>query len=236
MVLAAGLGERMRPITATLPKPLIAVAGRTLLDRVLDRLDEAGVAEVVVNAHYLGEQIERHVKGRQRPCCVVSLEPRRLETGGGVTRALPLLGSEAFYVVNGDIILLNGPRPALINLAAAWNESAMDALLLVHRTVDALGYDGMGDFFMGQGGRLLRRRDPYHAPFLFTGVQMLHPRLFSDAPRGAFSLNVLYERASAAGRLYGLVHDGQWFHVGRPADIAAAANRLAPQPSGVLGT
>jgi MurNAc alpha-1-phosphate uridylyltransferase len=229
MVLAAGLGLRMRPITATLPKPLIRLAGRTLLDRALDRLDEAGVEEVVVNVHYLGDQIESHLKDRERPRCIVSFEPEPLETGGGVARALPLLGAGAFFVCNSDIILLNGPRPALANLAAAWNDATMDALLLLHRTVAASGYDGAGDFFMGQRGHLRRRQDPHHAPYLFTGVQILHSRLFAGAPEGAFSLNVLYDRAMAAGRLHGLVHDGQWFHVGRPRHLATVADELALQ-------
>ena len=149
--------------------------------------------------------------------------------GWRVVRALPLLGPNAFFVVNSDIILLNGPRPALLNVAAAWDESKMDALLLLHRTVVAPGYEGEGDFFMGQRGRLRRREDPHHAPYLFTGVQMLHPRLFSGAPEGPFSLNVLYDRAIAAGRLYGLVHDGQWFHIGRPGHLAAVEDGLAPQ-------
>jgi N-acetyl-alpha-D-muramate 1-phosphate uridylyltransferase len=239
MVLAAGLGLRMRPITATIPKPLISVAGRTLLDRAIDRLEEAGVEEVVVNVHYLGAQIERHLQERhlqerhlqdgQRARCIVSFEPERLETGGGVARALPLLGTAAFFVVNSDIILLNGPRPALVNLAAAWDETTMDALLLLHRIVAAPGYEGAGDFFMGQRGRLRRRQEPHHAPYLFTGVQMLHPRLFACAPKGAFSLNVLYDHAIAAGRLYGLVHDGQWFHVGQPQHIEAVAAHLDSQ-------
>jgi N-acetyl-alpha-D-muramate 1-phosphate uridylyltransferase len=229
MVLAAGLGLRMRPITATIPKPLISVAGRTLLDRALDRLEEAGVEEVVVNVHYLGAQIERHLQGRRQPRCTISFEPERLETGGGVARALPLLGANGFFVVNSDIILLNGPRPALANLAAAWDETRMDALLLLHRIVAAPGYEGAGDFFMGQRGRLRRRQDPDHAPYLFTGVQVLHPRLFSGAPAGEFSLNVLYDRAIAAGRLHGLVHDGQWFHVGQPEHIDRVAACLALQ-------
>lgn len=229
MVLAAGLGLRMRPITATIPKPLIRVAGRTLLDRALDRLDEVGVEEVVVNVHHLGDQIASYLKGRTRPRCIVSFEPERLETGGGVARALPLLGEKAFFVCNSDIILLNGPRPALANLAAAWDEATMDALLLLHRTVAAPGYDGAGDFFMGQRGHLRRRQDPHHAPYLFTGIQILHPRLFADAPEGAFSLNVLYDRTIAARRLHGLVHDGQWFHVGRPRHLAVLADRFALQ-------
>lgn len=232
MVLAAGLGLRMRPITETIPKPLIHVAERTLLDRALDRLEEAGVEEVIVNVHHLGAQIENHLRDRRQNerqgiRCIVSFEPERLETGGGVARALPLLGPEAFFVVNSDIVLLNGPRPALVNLADAWDEAEMDALLLLHRVVAAPHYEGAGDFFMGQRGRLRRRQDPDHAPYLFTGVQLLHPRLFVDVPKGAFSLNVLYDRAIATGRLHGLVHDGCWFHVGQPQHIEAVAARLA---------
>ena len=192
-----------------------------------------GVEEVVVNVHHLGEQIASHLKDRERPRCIVSFEPERLETGGGVARALPLLGDGAFFVCNSDIVLLNGPRPALANLAAAWDEASMDALLLLHRTVAAPGYDGAGDFFMGQRGHLRRRQDPHHAPYLFTGVQILHPRLFAGAPQGAFSLNALYNRAIAARRLHGLVHDGQWFHVGRPRHLAALADCLPPQRQSV---
>ena len=242
MVLAAGLGLRMRPITETIPKPLIRVAGRTLLDRALDRLEEAGVTEVIVNVHHLGSQIERHLQDRYRkdprgPRCIVTFEPERLETGGGVAHALPLLGTGAFFVVNSDIILLNGPRPALAMLAAAWDDATMDALLLLHRVVAAPGYEGSGDFFMGQRGRLRRRRDPDHAPYLFTGVQMLHPRLFTRAPDGPFSLNVLYDQAIAAGRLHGLVHDGRWFHVGEPRHIETVAACLAaPETSPAMST
>jgi MurNAc alpha-1-phosphate uridylyltransferase len=233
MVLAAGLGLRMRPITATIPKPLIRVAGRTLLDRALDRLDEVGVEEVVVNVHHLGDQIASYLKDRKRPRCIISFELERLETGGGVARTLPLLGDEAFFVCNSDIILLNGPRPALANLAAVWDDAKMDALLLLHRTVAAPGYDGAGDFFMGQRGHLRRRQDPHHAPYLFTGVQILHPRLFAGAPEGPFSLNILYDRAIAARRLHGLVHDGQWFHVGEPRHLAVLATCLPSQRQSV---
>lgn len=236
MVLAAGLGTRMRPITCSTPKPLVQVAGRPLLDRALDRLEEAGVEEVVVNVHHLREKIEAHLRRRSSPRIVLSPEPERLETGGGVARALPLLGGGAFFVVNSDIVLLNGPRAALTNLAAGWNDQRMDALLLLHPTVEAPGYHGSGDFFMDQSGRLRRRRESHLAPYLFTGIQILHPRLFRDLPAGPFSLNVLYNRAIGEDRLFGLLHDGKWFHVGRPEDLRDVEDYLAEMHSGVRRT
>lgn len=236
MVLAAGLGRRMQPITRTTPKPLVHVAGRPLLDRALDRLEEAGVHEVVVNVHYLRDQIERHLEQRPSPRIVLSPEAVRLETGGGVARALPLLGQEPFFVVNSDVVLLNGPRAALANLASAWDGERMEGLLLVHPTAEALGYNGSGDFSMDEVGMLSRRRECHIAPYLFTGIQILHPRIFRDLPDGPFSLNVLYDRAIAERRLYGLLHDGKWFHVGRPEDLAEVEAYLAKMHSGVRRT
>lgn len=236
MVLAAGLGTRMRPITDTIPKPLVEVAGRTLLDRALDRLEETGVTEVVVNVHYLRDKIEHHLRGRRCPRVRMSAEPERLETGGGVARALPLLGEGPFFVVNSDIVLLNGPHAALVNLAAAWRDEHMDALLLLHPTVEAPGYEGSGDFEMDQVGRLRRRDESHLAPYLFTGIQILQPRLFRDLPAGPFSLNVLYDRAIEAGRLFGLLHDGKWFHVGRPGDLRDVEEYLAKMHAGVRRT
>ncbi len=222
MVLAAGRGLRMRPITERLPKPLVEVLNRTLLDRVLDRLDEAGVREVVVNVHHLREVIERHLEGRRSPKIVLSVEDTLLETGGGVGKALPLLGEDPFFVVNGDVLWLDGPQPALKVLAASWADDRMDGLLLLHPTVEAFGYQGDGDFFMDPWGRLARRPPREVSPYLFAGVQILHPRLFADAPAEAFSLNLLYDRAIEAGRLFGVLHDGEWFHVGTPEDLATA--------------
>lgn len=236
MVLAAGLGLRLRPITETLPKPLVPVAGRTLLDRALDRLEEAGVDHIVVNVHYRADQIERHITHRRGPRIALSSETELLETGGGVLQALPLLGADPFYVINSDVILLNGPRDALTALAEAWDESRMDALLLLHPTFEAFGADGIGDFTMDQWGLLSRRCPPLLAPYLFTGVQILHPRLFRDPPEPPFSLNHVYNRAMASARLYGILHDGKWFHVGRPEDLAAAETYLARQHSGVRRT
>lgn len=236
MVLAAGLGLRMRPITERLPKPLVPVAGRTLLDRAIDRLEEAEVEEVVVNVHYLADQVERHLAHRTTPRIVLSTEPELLETGGGVQHALPLLGSEPFFVVNSDAVLLNGPRQALRNLAEAWDGARMDALMLLHATFETSGSDGTGDFTMDPNGRLRRRAPPHVAPYSFTGIQVLHPRLFVDLPDPPFSLNILYNRAIASGRLYGILHDGKWFHVGSPEDLAGAEAYLSRQQLGVRRT
>ena len=214
MVLAAGLGTRMQPLTDTRPKPLIPLAGRTLIDRVLDHLENAGVSRIVVNTHYKAEMLERHLA--ERADIDLSPEPDLLETGGGVKNALPRLGAEAFFVVNSDAVWLDGPTPALQRMAQVWNGETMDALLLFQRTVAVRGPAGRGDFFLDSDGYARRRRERAIAPYLFAGVQILHPRLFKDAPDGAFSLNLLYDRAEEAERLRGIVHDGEWYHVGTP--------------------
>lgn len=222
MVLAAGLGLRMLPITLTTPKPLIPLAGRTMLDRALDALTAHGVEQVIVNAHHLADVLARHLDGRRRPPIRLCIEAARLETGGGVRNALPLLGSEPFFVLNGDVLWQDGSQPSLDTLAAGWDDAQMDALLLLHPLATALGYEGDGDFHRRGDGRLLRRRDGKTAPFLFAGLQILHPRLLAGSPEGAFSLNLLYDRAMAQGRLYGVEHGGRWCHVGTPADIPVA--------------
>ena len=222
MVLAAGLGTRLRPVTANKPKPLVAVGGRTLIDRALDRLADDGITTAVVNLHYRGDMIEAHLQNRPRPRVVFNREPVLLDTGGGIAAVLPLLGERPFFTVNSDVFWLNGPTTALARLGAAWDDEAMDGLLMMHSTVEAFGYDGLGDFVVDPFGRLSRRPQKEVSATLFTGVQILHPRLFADAPRGAFSLNVLWDRAIEAGRLYGMVHDGEWFHVGTPEGLAAA--------------
>lgn len=226
MVLGAGLGLRMRPLTDKLPKPLVQVGGRTLLDSALDRLVETGVEKVVINLYHLGHLIEEHLRSRSRPEIAYSREEALLDTGGGVLKALPLLGKAPFFVVNGDVLWLNGPRPALTRLATTWDDKRMDALLMLHETVDAFGYDGPGDFTADAAGVLARRPECEIAPYVFTGVQIIHPRLLAEAPAGAFSLNVLYDRAIGAGRLYGMVHDGAWFHVGTPDGLAVAESYL----------
>jgi MurNAc alpha-1-phosphate uridylyltransferase len=229
MVLAAGLGLRMRPLTETRPKPLIAVAGRTMLDRVLDHLDRAGVSRRVVNAHWLAPLIHAHLAGR--PDIVISDEAVLLDTGGGVTKALPHLGAEPFYVCNADIIWRDGSRPSLERLAEAWDDGRMDALLLLQRTAEAFGYDGAGDFILDDDGRIRRRGPGQTSPLLFAGVQILHPRLFAGAPTGPFSLNRLYDAAQVAGRLFGLVHDGEWYHIGTPPALAEAEALIHPRPT-----
>lgn len=226
MVLAAGRGERMRPLTDGTPKPLIEVRGRSMIDRVLDRLEAAGVAEVVINLHHLGDMVQEHLTGRKRPKVKFSVEVDLLETGGGVTKALPLLGAAPFFVLNGDMVWLDGGTPALERLAAAWDESTMDALLLLQPTASAHGYEGIGDFFMTPEGRLRRRREREVAPYLFAGIQIFHPRLFQDVPEGSFSLNLLYDRAIESERLWGLRHDGEWFHVGTPEALEEVEDAL----------
>jgi MurNAc alpha-1-phosphate uridylyltransferase len=238
MVLAAGLGLRMRPLTENCPKPLIELAGRTLLDRALDHLVTANVARAVVNLHYLGGMIESHLSGRPAPLIDFSREDDELlETGGGVTKALGLLGPNPFYVVNADITWTDGNVPALQRLATAWQEDNMDALLLLHPVETATGYDGKGDYScdiatdVGKGppGQLSRRRDRPTAPHVFTGVQLLHPRLFAGAPSGPFSLTRLYDKAEEAGRLYGIIHSGDWHHIGTPAGLAEAEKILTKE-------
>ena len=219
MVLAAGYGVRMRPLTETRPKPLIEVAGRTMLDRVLDRLQGAGLRRAVVNHHHLGAMIEAHLAQRDDFDFALSAEAELLDTGGGVAKALPLLGQQPFFVVNGDVVWLDGLSPAFERLAVAWDDGKMDALLLLHPVVAAHGYEGNGDYFASSTGQLRRRREREVAPFIFAGLQILSPKLFAGAPEGAFSLNRLYDKAEAAGRLWGIRHDGEWFHVGTPEGL-----------------
>ena len=225
MILAAGLGKRMRPLTDTLPKPLVPVAGKALIDHALDWLASAGVTDAYVNSHYKAELLEAHLRARRgQPHIHISREVELLETGGGIKQALPLLGAAPFFAANSDVICIDGQTPALHRLMAAWDDSKLDALLLLHPVAQAVGYDGPGDFFLEEG-QLRRRGAEASAPLVFTGVQMLHPRLFEDSPDGAFSLNVLYNRAMAsahAPRLGAIVHDGAWLHIGDPQGVAAA--------------
>jgi len=224
MILAAGLGLRMRPITLTLPKPLVPVAGRTMLDRVLDHLDAVRAKRKIVNLHWLGETIRSHLDGQ--PDILFSEEPELLETGGGVAKALPLLGADPFFVCNADIIWTDGGEPALARLTRTFDPARMDGLLLLQPVEAAFGYDGQGDFHLGSDGRLSRRQPGETTPLMFAGVQILHPRLFDSHPGGAFSLNLLYDKAIAAGRLFGLVHDGGWYHIGTPPALAEAEKLL----------
>lgn len=233
MVLAAGKGLRMRPITEHTPKPMIKVDGKPLLDHALDRLGDAGVKQAVVNTHHLGEQIERHLSRRKTPEISLSPETELLETGGGIKHALPLLGEQPFFAVNADALWLNGPTDALGRMSGIWNPDAMDGLLLLHATVDAYGYTGLGDFNCQADGLLSRRPEMEVAPWLFTGIQILKPELFADVPDGPFSLNLIYDRLLEAGRLYGIVHDGEWFHIGTPDGLAEAEGYMKIRYPGI---
>jgi MurNAc alpha-1-phosphate uridylyltransferase len=231
MVLAAGYGLRLRPLTETTPKPLISVGGRTMLDRALDSLAVSGVTRAVVNVHHLGAQIEQRLAERGRmglePATEVSTEAQLLDTGGGIRNALPRLGAAPFLAINADIVWEDGPVPALKRLAASYDATTMDALLLLVTRDRAVGFDGPGDFFRNDDGRLVRRGEKPSAPYVYAGLQMLTPTLFDGAPEGPFSLNRLYDRAAGRGRLFGLVHDGGWYHVGTPEALKDADRILA---------
>jgi len=232
MVLAAGLGKRMRPITNTIPKPLVPVAGRTLIDRALDQIADYGIQHAVVNASYLAHLLEAHLDLRQQtealPQITLSHETELLETGGGIRRALPLLGNGPFFSLNSDTICVDAmdATPALARMAAAWDEAHMDVLMLLHPREKAIGFEGQGDFFLRDDGALSRRGVRPSAPYVFTGVQLIHPRFFDGAPEGAFSMNVLYDRQvqpnGTLTRISALIHEGDWLHVGDPAGLAEA--------------
>ncbi len=227
MVLAAGLGTRMRPYNGHIPKPLVAIGGKSLIDYALDRLADAGVERAVVNVHHLADAVERHLASRRRPRIVISDERAALlGTGGGIAKALPELGDAPFFLVNSDTVWLEGAKPNFMRLAAAFDADAMDALLLLAPTADSIGYAGSGDFAMRPDGRL-RRRAEREVPFVYAGAAILAPALFHDAPAGAFPLPLLFDRADDEGRLFGLCLDGVWMHVGTPEAVAAAAAALA---------
>ena len=221
MIMAAGLGKRMRPLTATKPKPLIAVAGKALLDHVLDRLRGAGVKKVVVNVHYLADAVEAHLASRKHGLEVVISDERKLlmETGGGLVQAADLIDSDPFLAINSDNLWIDGPADTLRLLASHWDDKKMDALLLLVPLARAQNHRGIGDFHMDRQGRLRRRDKSRVAPFVFTGIQILSKRLLRDAPTGPFSTNVLWNRAIAEGRCFGAVHQGLWFDVGTPRSI-----------------
>ena len=230
MVLAAGLGTRMRAVSETIPKPLVPLAGKPLIAYALESLERAGVDGIVVNTHHLAAQIELFLADYAArpgaPRIRISHEEERLETGGGVRQALGWLGDDAFYVLNSDAVIADCGAPALARLAEAWDGEAMDALLLLCPLARALGCGGGGDFFRDRDGRLSRRGAAATAPYMFTGVQLLHPRLFVGAPAGAYSLNRHYDEAILAGRLFGLVHRGHMLHAGSPEGLAQAEGYL----------
>lgn len=229
LVLAAGLGKRMRPLTATRPKPLIHVAGQTLLDRALDRVEAAGISRAVVNMHYFADQIEAALARRRGPLELRGSDERALllETGGGVAKALPLLDAPAFYTINADNMWIDGSQDTLRLLAQAWDPARMDALLLLVPMARAHGYDGRGDFHMDAHGQLRPRGSLRVAPFVYSGVQIVSGALFAGEPVEPFTMWRAWNRALAAGRLFGSVHQGLWFHVGQPASIAETEDLLA---------
>ncbi len=220
MILAAGLGTRLRPVTDTRPKPLVMVNGRSLLDRILDHLVVYGIEEVVLNIHYRGDMIIDHLTGRSHPVWKTVREKTLLETGGGVKNALPYLGDDPFFVINGDILWKEGPESCFTHLAGHWDERRMDAIMLLQPAARAIGYDGQGDFFLDQNGIPRRRQEREVAAYVFAGIQILHPRLFHDSPSDAFSVNLLLDRAIASGRLRGIPHSGAWYHIGTPQSLA----------------
>jgi len=228
IVLAAGLGTRMRPYNGHIPKPLVEIGGKSLIDYSLDRLADAGVESVVVNVHHLADILERHLAPRQRPHVVISDERGELlGTGGGIAKALPKLGDAPFFLVNSDTVWLDGVRPNFTRMAEAFDPQTMDVLLLLAATTSSIGYSGRGDFAMLPDGRLRRRRENEVVPFVYAGAAVLSPALFADAPKGAFSLTVLFERAAENNRLFGLRLEGVWMHVGTPEAVAAAEAALA---------
>jgi MurNAc alpha-1-phosphate uridylyltransferase len=223
MVLAAGHGERMRPLTDKIPKPMVKLAGRALIDHVLDRLEAAHVERAVVNVHYLADQIEAHLRSRRDPEIIISDERQfLLDTGGGVKKALPLLGDGPFFVHNSDSVWSEGVTPALNPMLRQWDPKQMDCLLLLAPLAYSLGYSGRGDFSMAPDGRLARRGERQVVPFAFAGVSLCDQRLFADAPDGRFSLNLLWDRSLQAGRLFGIRLDGNWMHVGTPDALKEA--------------
>jgi N-acetyl-alpha-D-muramate 1-phosphate uridylyltransferase len=228
MILAAGFGTRMRPLTLRTPKPLIKVAGKALIDYAVDKLRDAGVRKAVVNGHYLADQIEAWSKTVTEPAMEFSDERDAiLDTGGGIARALPRLGNDPFFVMNADCFWTDGKVPALQRMKAAWNDSTMDCLLLLCHPDQTTGYDALGDFIVASDGRITRRRTKDDPPSpAYIGGYLVHPRFFIGAPQGRFSTNVLWDKAIAKGRLFGLAHDGHWLHVGTVGAIAEAEDYL----------
>ena len=232
MLLAAGLGTRMRPLTDRMPKPLLPLGGRALIDHALDRLEEAGVETVVVNAHWQADQLAAYLERRTRPRTVLLREPALLDTGGSVKAALDLLGTEPFFVINGDAFWLDGTRPALARLAAAFDLASTDAVLLVHRTFQVHAEVGFGDFALDAWGALRRRREREVAPYTYAGLQIVSPALLAGTPDGRFSLNQAWDAAIGRGRLCAVVHDGLWFHLSTPADLSEAESILQARLTG----
>jgi MurNAc alpha-1-phosphate uridylyltransferase len=232
MLLAAGLGTRMRPLTDATAKPLLPLGGRPLIDHALDHLTEAGVHTVVVNAFWQADRLATHLADRTEPRIILLRETTLLDTGGGVHAAQDQLGDAPFYVVNGDAFWLNGPRPALTRLAEAFDPDRLDAVLLVYRTAHVHAEVGFGDFMVDTWGGLRRRGEREVVPYVYAGVQVVSPALFADAPAGPFSMNLLWDRAIAADRVRAVVHDGVWFHLSTPGDLSDAESILHLRQAG----
>ncbi len=229
MILAAGFGLRMHPITLTIPKPLVKVANKTLIQYNLDSLVQYGINNVIINVHYLADEMENYLKMVHEPKIFISREEGELlDSGGGIKAALAKLGNSPFFVLNADSFWVNGASSNLERLAKSWNINQMDCLLLLAAGSQILGYSGTGDFLMDTNGQLMRRPEKIISPFVYAGVAIINPQIFKDTPKGPFSLNVLFDRAIAAGRLYGLRLDGDWFHIGTPKAIFEAEQRLLP--------
>ncbi len=228
MVMAAGLGTRMRPLTNDRPKPLVQVAGKALIDHSLDKLREVGIRDVVVNVHYLPDMVRAHLaaRGKDLNIAISDESDLLLETGGGLIKALPLLAQDPFYCINSDNIWTEHENNSLKELARYWDAEKMDALLLVVPKSHAHNHGGAGDFFLSSDSQLTRRNDEPHAPFIYTGIQLISHRLLRDPPDGAFSTNVLWNRAISDRRLYGIVHKGNWFDIGAPSAIAPTEAKL----------
>ena len=235
MVMAAGLGKRMLPLTNDRPKPLVMLGGKTLIDHSLDRLREAGIMDVVVNVHYLPEMVEAHLASHASDMNVQISDERAqlMETGGGIIKALPMLDNDPFYCVNSDNIWTDTGGNSLKKLSQVWNHETMDALLLIVPREQAHNHKGAGDFYVDDGGRLERRGERADAPYIYTGIQLVSHRLLRDPPAGAFSTNILWTRAIEEGRLHGLIHAGEWFDIGSPEAIAPTEARLAQLAQGV---
>jgi MurNAc alpha-1-phosphate uridylyltransferase len=227
MVMAAGFGSRMRHLTEDRPKPLVTVQGKTLLDHALDRLVAAGVKMVVINLHYRAQQVKDHLSGRRDIEIRYSMEEEILGTGGGVVKALPAFEGESFFILNSDSIWVEGYVSALAAMQRVWDPEKMDGLLLLAAMTTAMGYDGRGDFLLDRNGHIARVPERTSSPFAYPGVQIVHPRLFADAPAGSFSTNLMWDRAIVRGRLYGTRLEGVWIHVGTPEARADAEHYLA---------
>jgi MurNAc alpha-1-phosphate uridylyltransferase len=232
MLLAAGLSTRMRPLTDRTAKPLLPLGGQALIDHALDRLAEAGVETVVVNTHWRADQVEAHLAARAHPLIIARRESALLDTGGSVKAALDLLGPGPFFVVNGDAFWVDGPRPALARLAAAFDPAEVDGVLLVHRSFQVHADVGFGDFALDSWGALRRRGEREVVPYIYAGLQLIAPALLAGTPDGAFSMNRAWDTAMAVGRLRAVVHDGLWFHLSRPADLAEAESILQARLTG----